>query len=53
MYLRSISRRFFQSPNQILGISQNASPKEIKAAYFKLAKQYHPDVYKGDPVFSI
>lgn len=31
-------------PYQILGISKQASDKEIKAAYRKLAKQHHPDL---------
>jgi len=33
---------------EILGINRNADEKEIKKAYRKLAKQYHPDTYKGD-----
>ena len=32
----------------ILGISRNASEREIKQAYRKLARQYHPDVNPGD-----
>lgn len=28
----------------VLGVAKTASAKEIKAAYFKLAKLYHPDV---------
>lgn len=31
----------------ILGVSPRASLKEIKVKYLQLAKQYHPDVYKG------
>ncbi len=44
-----IPMKGFQKYFEILGVKEGASEDEIKLAYHKLAKQYHPDLNKGDP----
>ena len=33
---------------KILGLDKSATPKEIKSAYRKLARKYHPDLNPND-----
>ena len=35
---------------EVLGIGKNATDAEIKSAYRKLAKKYHPDQYADSPL---
>ena len=37
----------YQDYYEILGIARDASAKDIKAAYRKLARQWHPDLHTG------
>jgi hypothetical protein len=36
-------RQYTRSPYEVLGVPATATTLEIRQAYFKLAKQYHPD----------
>ena len=33
---------------EVLGVARGADEKELKTAFRKLAKQYHPDAKPGD-----
>ncbi|GMH04438.1 hypothetical protein Nepgr_006277 [Nepenthes gracilis] len=41
----SLARDYYEA----LGVSKNATPSEIKKAFYALAKKHHPDMNKEDP----
>lgn len=52
---RKVNYTFFEPPKfdaskdyySILGVSKNTPDSDLKKAYYKLARQYHPDHVKG------
>ena len=38
-----------KNPYTVLGVPETATDEEIRAAYRRLAKQYHPDLNPNDP----
>lgn len=38
-----------RDPYAVLGVAKNADEKDVKSAFRKLAKKYHPDQNKDDP----
>jgi hypothetical protein len=48
-----LGRWISQNPYKVLGLSRNATPKEIREAYLNLARKYHPDVAPSQIVILI
>jgi curved DNA-binding protein CbpA len=39
------------SPHEFLGLSENATPDEVRKAYRLYVAKFHPDKHNGDPFF--
>lgn len=42
-----------RNPYEILGIKEGASQEEIKKAYHKQVKKYHPDKHQDNPLYEL
>jgi molecular chaperone DnaJ len=42
-----MSKKKFKDYFELLDVTKDSTKDEIKKAYFKLAKEYHPDVNKA------
>lgn len=42
-----------QNPYEILGIKEDATQEEIKAAYREQVKKYHPDKHQDNPLYEL
>jgi hypothetical protein len=38
-----------ERPHEVLGVPPTATADEVRAAYRRLVRQYHPDLHVGDP----
>lgn len=49
LYVSATSLQARRNYYEVLGVPKTSSQKDIKKAYYQLAKKYHPDTNKNDP----